>query len=387
MQDSEREHREESNIESEYEQLARGIFGNGNIYPPVQTHFTTESRNCGGCNTEIHYGRYLTCFNASWHPKCLICRACNQPIYDNEFSIFGNYPYHSSCYKDYNYLKCDVCEGNVITNYAGHVGYMTRPFFMQKICTSHIHDGTPICFSCERMESRERGGYSDLYDGRKLCLECKDSAIMDTKECQSLYIEIQKFYENLHMNLDLKIPLLLVERQELIKVVERINNGNNDIFEPRGICLFSEKVTINTITRGPEFETGNRASSIRTKPRKLTRRPCGVTAILIVFGLPRLLTGSIIAHEMMHAWLHSDEGYHGLSDEVEEGICQFMAHMWLEAKRPHYESKLWVFFKFKIEQNTIPAYGDGFRAARQAVYKYGLHQTLQHIRTTGNFPF
>ncbi|CAL0305824.1 unnamed protein product [Lupinus luteus] len=64
-----------------------------------------------------------------------------------------------------------------------------------------------------------------------------------------------------------------------------------------------------------------------------------------------------------------------------------MADMWLEAKRPHYESKLWVFFKFKIEQNTIPAYGDGFRAARRAVYKYGLQQTLQHIRTTGNFPF
>lgn len=28
-----------------------------------------------------------------------------------------------------------------------------------------------------------------------------------------------------------------------------------------------------------------------------------MTAVLVLYGLPRLLTGSILAHEMMHAWL------------------------------------------------------------------------------------
>jgi hypothetical protein len=28
-----------------------------------------------------------------------------------------------------------------------------------------------------------------------------------------------------------------------------------------------------------------------------------VTAILVLFGMPRVLTGSVIAHELMHAWL------------------------------------------------------------------------------------
>lgn len=32
-------------------------------------------------------------------------------------------------------------------------------------------------------------------------------------------------------------------------------------------------------------------------------RECSVTAILILYGLPRLLTGYILAHEMMHAYL------------------------------------------------------------------------------------
>ena len=28
-----------------------------------------------------------------------------------------------------------------------------------------------------------------------------------------------------------------------------------------------------------------------------------MSAILVLYGLPRLLTGAILAHELMHAWL------------------------------------------------------------------------------------
>ncbi|GJN23930.1 hypothetical protein PR202_gb11625 [Eleusine coracana subsp. coracana] len=77
--------------------------------------------------------------------------------------------------------------------------------------------------------------------------------------------------------------------------------------------------------------------------------------------LARLLTGSILAHEMMHAWLRL-KGYRTLSPDVEEGICQ-------------------------IESDTSVAYGDGFRAGNQAVVQYGLKRTLEHIRLTGTFPF
>lgn len=59
-----------------------------------------------------------------------------------------------------------------------------------------------------------------LDDGRKLCLECLDSAVMDTKECQPLYLEIQKFYEGLNMKVEQKVPLLLVERQALNGAME-----------------------------------------------------------------------------------------------------------------------------------------------------------------------
>lgn len=172
----------------------------------------------------------------------------------------------------------------------------------------------------------------------------------------------------------------------------------------------------------------------------------------ISFLIYRLLTGSILAHEMMHAWLRLKggylfyqlminvfipfmvwtinrveilTGYPNLSPEVEEGICQVLAHMWLDSeiyaaagsdaasssssssassssssspssssstsskkgKRSDFEKKLGGFFKHQIESDSSTAYGEGFRQGNQAVNKYGLKRTLDHIRMTGSFPF
>ncbi|KAH7845913.1 hypothetical protein Vadar_007410 [Vaccinium darrowii] len=67
------------------------------------------------------------------------------------------------------------------TKAAGLIDYTAHPFWAQKYCPSHKHDGTPRCCSCERLEPRETQ-YAALDDGRKLCLECLDSAFMDTND-------------------------------------------------------------------------------------------------------------------------------------------------------------------------------------------------------------
>ncbi|KAJ9703342.1 hypothetical protein PVL29_004937 [Vitis rotundifolia] len=325
----------------------------------------------------------------------------------------GSHPYHKSCYKEQNHPRCDVCRNFIPTNAAGLIEYRAHPFWMQKYCPSHEHDGTPRCCSCERMEARDTR-YLSLDDGRKLCLECLDSAIMETLECQPLYLEIQEFYEGLNMKVEQQVPLLLVERQALNEAMEGEKNGHHHLPETRGLCL-SEEQTVSTILRRPTIGTGYRIIDMMTEPYRLVRR-CEVTAILILYGLPRLLTGSILAHEMMHAWLRL-KGYPNLSQDVEEGICQVLAYMWLDSEiyssagtdvasasssssspssssttskkgaRSQFEKKLGEFFKHQIETDTSPAYGDGFRAGNQAVQKYGLKSTLDHIRLTGSFPY
>ncbi|XP_050886773.1 protein DA1 isoform X2 [Lathyrus oleraceus] len=293
----------------EDEQLARAIeeslnlesppkHGNdNNTYQPIQ-YFPMGYRICAGCNTEIGYGRYLNCLGAFWHPECFRCRACNLPISDYEFSTSGNYPYHKACYKESYHPKCDVCKHFIPTNPAGLIEYRAHPFWNQHYCPSHEHDNTPRCCSCERMEPQGTG-YIALKDGRKLCLECLDSAIMDTNECQPLHADILKFYESINMKLDQQVPLLLVERQALNEAREGEKNGHYHMPETRGLCLSEE---LSTISRRPRLGTGNKAMDMRAQPYKLSSR-CDVTAILILYGLPRLLTGSILAHEMMHAWL------------------------------------------------------------------------------------
>lgn len=138
------------------------------------------------------------------------------------------------------------------TNSTGLIEYRAHPFWGQRYCPSHEIDSTPRCCSCERVEVRlpknemqdvhvfvkiflrcvmlltpffgykqsKDAIYISLEDGRKLCLECLDSAIMDTGECQPLYHEIRDFYEGMNMKIEQQIPMLLVQRQALNEAME-----------------------------------------------------------------------------------------------------------------------------------------------------------------------
>jgi len=110
-------------------------------------------------------------------------------------------------------------------------------------------------------------------------------------------------------------------------------------------------------------------------------------------------------------------GFRNLSIEVEEGICQVLAHLWLESEiiagsssnvasssesssssssgptsskkgaKTEFEKKLGAFIKHQIETDSSEAYGGGFRAGYPAVERYGLKRTLDHIKLTGTFPY
>lgn len=379
-------------------------------YNPVQ-FLPRGYRVCGGCHREIGYGHYLSCMGTFWHPQCFCCFSCSQPIRETEFSLSGSQPYHKSCYKELHHPKCDVCHQFIPTNRAGLIEYRAHPFWGQKYCPSHEHDNTPRCCSCERMESRKTR-YMALGDGRSLCVECLDSAVMDTGDCQPLYHSIRDYYEGMNMKIDQQIPMLLVERQALNEAMEGEKDGHHHMPETRGLCL-SEEQTVSSILKKPRI-SAHRILDMRSCPQKLTRR-CEVTAILVLYGLPRLLTGSILAHELMHGWLRL-KGYRNLSPDVEEGICQVLSYMWLESEvvpgstsmpsssshapsssssaypsskkvaTSTIEKKLGEFFMHQIAHDISPAYGEGFRSANAAVNKYGLRRTLDHIRYTGNFP-
>ncbi|KAF2605590.1 hypothetical protein F2Q70_00024737 [Brassica cretica] len=283
---------------------------------------------------------------------------------------------------------------HIPTNDAGLIEYRCHPFWNQKYCPSHEYDKTARCCSCERLESWDVRYYT-LEDGRSLCLECMETAITDTGDCQPLYHSIRDYYEGMYMKLEQQIPMLLVQREALNDAIVGEKNGYHHMPETRGLCL-SEEQTVTSVLKRPRLGA-HRLVGMRTQPRKLTRK-CEVTAILVLYGLPRLLTGAILAHELMHGWLRL-KGYRNLNPEIEEGICQVLSYMWLESEvlsdplsrnvpstsssgatssssssfsnkkggKSNVEKKLGEFFKHQIAHDASPAYGGGFRAANAAI--------------------
>lgn len=77
--------------------------------------------------------------------------------------------------------------------------------------------------------------YASLEDGRRLCLECLETAVLDTNQCQPLYRDILKFYKNLGMMIDQEIPMLLVARSALNAARE----GEKEVFK---LLVFTTKL-------------------------------------------------------------------------------------------------------------------------------------------------
>lgn len=90
---------------------------------------------------------------------------------------------------------------------------------------------------------------------------------------------------------------------------------------------------------------------------------------------------------MAHKWLDAELAAGSRNSNAASSSSSSSSSRGLKkGPRSQYERKLGEFFKHQIESDASPVYGDGFRAGRLAVHKYGLGRTLEHIQMTGRFP-
>ncbi|KAL9248938.1 DA1-like protein [Drosera capensis] len=264
-------------------------YGNGHKSQTMFIPYPTGYRICAGCYTKIGYGRFLSCMGAIWHPECFRCHACNLPIsgYEEDTHITGHAT-RNTIIRNVAFV--------IPTNPAGLIQYRAHPFWDQKYCPQHEHDGTPRCCSCERMEPRGMG-----------------------------YVSLEPNAENSAWSVWIPQSWIQMSVSHSIKIYR----------------------------------------------------------------------------------------FRMLNPQIEEGMCQVLAHMWLESQlksssgssrdeasssssseskkpprrtRSPFETKLGKFFKSQIESDISPVYGDGFRAANHAVFKCGLGRTLDHLQMTGCLP-
>ncbi|KAI3438174.1 hypothetical protein D9Q98_000611 [Chlorella vulgaris] len=370
--------------------------------PPTGAAARGERGRCAGCGGSLFgllgaRSPYITALGGCWHPGCLVCAACKRPIGERggvPFCQREGQVYHVACHKETFHPKCQVC-ADWLPEANRRIEWSEVPFWQQRFCPDHAYDGTPRCTSCDRLRPHEEAGsWAELEDGRSICLPCLGTITTDTRDAQPLWQNVLSFYAKIGMPLPVVPPMMLVDSGALNDAEGQETGGKGrglgPVFHVRGLTLTEEYASIRTILRIP----GGNPFTVRRHEVPVGPTRCEVTGILVLYGLPRLLTGSILAHECMHAWLRMSgvSSHQHLPEQVEEGMCQLMAYLWLEAQQGEtgfvdsYEERLAAFFAHQIRSDTSEVYGDGFRLALDAFQAHGLAALLAHVQRMGSFP-
>ena len=439
---------------------------------------SSSSTLCPGCASALSpFASHVRTAFGKWHRACFKCAGCGNSIADGSHAMKDGRPFHARCYRDRFHPKCTVCfekipfEGqeryvpggmNDMTS-SGVVKWMSHPYWCDATyCPRHERDGTRKCDGCERMEPRDAGStgasFAELPDGRALCLECASTAVVDTeRDSTPVYDDVCQFMAELGLPLVKggvtgivaggggfhdtfarengnasdgnllwrhRPPLHLVSQDALDAADGKEAWHVGRTSRTRGLCLFTEHV-IRTVERVPRWDAGFAGGLIPVGfvPRTVgapRRGETTVNAVVVLYGLPFIAFGAILAHECTHAYIRIAGGFPRLAPKVEEGLCQLVALLWVEdvaaRGRSSRGGSMDGVSKTKLDPNglsnnangdgweernlaamagyvanqirTDPSetYGNGLRVALGAYRRVGLTAVFEHVRATGEIP-
>ena len=282
------------------------------------------------------------------------------------------------------------------------------------------------CAGCHRFEplfASPDKHFIDVGDsdtGRCVCLACCRTVVTTSDDVVPLWEKVIDFFEG---------PLGLITSEESLfpglepgvpyagpcgKLRTKTGVTRQDLKNIPIVVVGMEALNDNMRQQGGSGSGHYKSSQIMTRGLCLSESCggdhgiAGVTAILCLSGLPADLTASILAHEATHAWikLHPNFPYMDpLPLRVEEGLCQLVAHLFLndglepveqreEAARRNgaeavdsnpSDEKLRQYFRFCIETDE-GVYGEGFRLAARAYARMGMQELLYHVAVNHDFP-
>jgi hypothetical protein len=433
----------------------------------------TTSRRCYVCDTVPFDGRYVsvteksatttaaaaaTTNNCTYYycQPCMRCKVCGVPLHSQVHS-HAHDPGGLYCFECQQHkfgLKCCICESVLVGRYLRH-----NFFDSEKYCLSHEQiEQRRRCTSCHRLEpaitttttttaaaaaasSSSRGErhtrttpFVDLPDERTVCLECLDTAVMTTDECTALFLAAVDFLET-EMGLVIppamrEVPVLAVDVLSLNEEQSRGSATHATRREGGGAAVATSQVRGLTLSRSGEmrhYSQGDlyfdhrRGGWSVAAPRLMhvdtVRRE--VTAVMVLYGLPRDLTSSILVHEALHVYFKLQRHFPTCLDSAaEEGLCQLVAHRYLvwmgsgdddddddddgggggdgggvrgrevriDNNDNHIERKLRGYFLHCIESDPSTVYGGGYILARNTVSALGFEESLRQLGETATLP-
>ncbi|TQE09002.1 hypothetical protein C1H46_005385 [Malus baccata] len=187
-----------------------------------------------------------------------------------------------------NYFLCNVCNTYGTINNVRMI-----PFWNFNYCKTHESDGTPRCNTCDRFKTTGQNEYVNLGNNQQLCSECFSTAILHPSKCKRLIENVRKFYKKLGLQVDKKIPILLIDHDEIRRI-----HPNEQMLNVVGLTTHPP-YTVMTISK-----CSRKGDNVEVQKKEIKKLASGkVSSILLLFGRSEVMIGATLAHEMMHAWL------------------------------------------------------------------------------------
>lgn len=172
-------------------------------------------------------------------------------------------------------------------------------------------------------------GFSDAYWSKP--------NVKSTKDVSDIYSYVLGVFTRYDVNYMPHIPVLIVAREEMLA-----ESGNKNTV---GLAY-----TRSFIDGEQSFE------------------------IHIIEGLNRLDFAEVLAHEIMHTWVHQN-GINIIDEAEEEGLCNYASYIVLSDVGNAYAKSLIN----SMMNNPDPIYGKGFRYVKAEIEDIGFHQYLQGL--------
>ena len=298
---------------------------------------------CAGCDQPIE-GSHLTAIDQQWHPHHFICATCEQPIIGSKFVENAGHPYHESCSAKTFNPRCEICLAPVTEH------YLTN--FWQEAFCQHHSEQLEQCYGCGRLVSEDLTSNGVRFeDGRTMCNLCRRTGIDSLHAAKKLAQKVATEISDMDFRLSrTSFPLRLVDRLELSRAGthgERING--------------TTRMAIETLN-GEEVSRE-------------------ISTILMLHGLPAESFAATYAHELGHVWLF-EQHFPELPLQVEEGLCELLAHLWL-INNPSPWSDYLIHLK---ERSTDPVYGEGYRIALRSLNHLNPAELFEYVKKYQRFP-
>jgi len=289
--------------------------------------YHTQCVVCVQCQKQLE-GHYQTEAGLLYHPLCfqkkkgLVCGSC-QELLGQKWLVHDKKNYHPDCLEKIIPDKCDYCGKGLVGRY-----YIDP--WGQKVHASHR---LKTCDCCHKVLTSKFKSYT-LGDGRYQCGFCHQTSLKSVSDIKNILAYVLKELESIHIkDLPASVPVCMMNRPDL----KRLSRKHND--NPKGLT--------------------------KTQIRRGLGRKVLSHEIFILYGLPRIEFMGVLAHELMHVWLH--ENGIKLSAAQTEGLCN-MATFMIYSKD---KSELAGYLLKAMMKNPDPVYGQGYR------------NILQHVKRTG----